>query len=287
MSRFLVLLPGALMGVLMLANVSLAGTLAQFRTTVGDINVELFDEDKPITVANFKRYVEGGSYQDSIFHRATIPPQVLVVQGGWIWISNRTDVTNFTMQIIPTYPPITNEIGAGTFRSNTYGTIAMAKTSDPNSATSQFFFNLTDNSAALDDTNNSGGFTVFGRVVDGTNVLNKLNAAHPTSEILRANLGLSGLTEVPLLKTATPPLGSDEFVYVDITLLRVHIALTNNARVISWTSVGGRTNVVEFTTVMPPAWTTLSSTNGNGGPMAVTDPAPTNHSRFYRVRALY
>jgi len=263
-----------------------AGTLAQFRTTVGDIEVELFDEDKPITVSNFKRYVESGSYLDTIFHRATIPPQVLVIQGGGIAVGNRSSLTNFFLYYISTFPSIVDEIGVGTFRSNTYGTIAMAKTSSPNSATSQFFFNLADNSAALDDTNNSGGFTVFGHVVGGTNVLNKLNAASATTEIQRAYLSPS-LAEVPLLKTAEPPLESDEFVYVDITLLSVQIALTNNLRQISWNSVSGLPNVVEYTTTMPPAWNTLVSTNGTGSRMAVIDPTATNQYRFYRVRVNY
>jgi peptidyl-prolyl cis-trans isomerase A (cyclophilin A) len=273
--------------VVVVAGPGRAGTLVQFRTTVGDIEVQLFDEDKPITVANFKRYIQNGAYHDSIFHRATTPPQVLVIQGGWLWVSNRVDVTNFSLVPIPSFGPITNEIGVGVFRSNVFGTIAMAKTSDPNSATSQFFFNLKDNSAALDDTNNSGGFTVFGEVVRGTNVLNKLNAAHPDTEILRANLGVSGLGEVPLLKTAMPPLEADEFVYVDITLLSVEIALTNGVREISWNSVAGQTNLVEYTTALPPSWNTLVATNGTGARQAVIDPTATNQFRFYRVRVVY
>ncbi|MCU0772135.1 MAG: peptidylprolyl isomerase [Verrucomicrobia bacterium] len=265
---------------------SRAGTLAQFRTTVGDIEVELLDQDKPVTVANFKRYVQGGAYVDSIFHRVTTN-NLLVIQGGWLTVSNRASITNWSSFYIPTFPPITNEFGVGTFYSNDYGTIAMAKTSDPNSATSQFFFNLTNNAAALDNTNNSGGFTVFGRVVRGTNILNKLNAVHPTAAIQSVLLG-GAFNEFPLLLTAQPPLiDSDEMVYVDITLLSVQIALTNNLREISWNSLSGLTNVVEYTTNLPPSWNTLVTTNGTGSRLAVTDPSPTNLFRFYRVRVLY
>lgn len=264
-----------------------AGTLAKFRTTIGDIDVELYDRDKPVTVRNFKRYVENGLYLDGIFHRATVPPEVQVIQGGYYRISNRESISNYTAVTIPTFAPITNEFSVGTFRSNTYGTLAMAKTSDPNSATAQFYFNLADNSAALDNTNNSGGFTVFGHMVRGTNVLNALNAAHPTASIQIVNLP-GGPQELPLLATAQPPwVESDELVYVDITLLRVEICPAANATEISWHSVSNRTNVVEYTTVMPPKWKMLISTNGSGLRCTVSDTTSTDTCRFYRVRVHY
>src|SRR5271154_5324649 len=143
-----------------------AGTLVQFRTAFGDIEVELYDQDKPVTVQNFLNYIQSGRYQNEFAHRLV---QNFVVQGGGFAL------TNNAINAIPTFAPITNEINAGKFYSNVYGTIAMAKTSDPNSATSQFFFNLTNNAASLDSTNNSGGFTVFGHVIAGTNVLNLFN----------------------------------------------------------------------------------------------------------------
>src|SRR5258708_5571230 len=114
-----------------------AGTLAQFRTTIGSFDVELYDADKPVTVQNFIRYVTNGLYTNIIMHRIETN---FVVQGGWIVFTNR-GTTNVAYYYIPTFPPITNEFKVGKFYSNTYGTIAMAKTGDPNSATSQFFFN--------------------------------------------------------------------------------------------------------------------------------------------------
>src|SRR5215472_15481602 len=143
-----------------------AGTLAQFRTVFGDIEVELYDQNKPVTVQNFIRYVQSGLYTNEFSHR--LVPGFCLQGGGFTLYTN-------TISPIPTYPPITNEIQSGKFYSNVYGTIAMAKSSDPNSATSQYFFNLADNSASLDNTNNSGGFTVFGHVIKGTNVLNTFN----------------------------------------------------------------------------------------------------------------
>ena len=143
-----------------------AGTLVQFRTTFGDIEVELYDQDKPVTVQNFLNYLKSGRYQNEIAHRL-IPN--FVIQGGGFVVSN-----NLVSQI-STFSPITNEFGVGRRFSNVYGTIAMAKLGGyTNSATSQWFFNLTNNiSLDAPDTNNF--FVVFGHVITGTNVLNLFN----------------------------------------------------------------------------------------------------------------
>src|SRR6516164_440224 len=115
-----------------------AGTLAQFRSPLGDVEVELYDQDKPQTVQNFIRYVQSGAYQNEFSHRL-LPGFVL--QGGGFAITNG-GTTNWTIVQVPSYPPITNEFGIGQRFSNVYGTIAMAKLSgDTNSATSQWFFN--------------------------------------------------------------------------------------------------------------------------------------------------
>ncbi|HPD14740.1 MAG TPA: peptidylprolyl isomerase [Planctomycetota bacterium] len=138
-------------------------TSVRFDTVMGAIYVTLYDTQTPITVANFLKYVYDGDYASSVIHRS-VPGFVL--QGGGYRYPGWTD--------IPTDPPIQNEPGI----SNTYGTIAMAKLSgDPNSATSQWFFNLADNSANLDYQN--GGFTVFGHVTAGMDVVLAI-AALPT-----------------------------------------------------------------------------------------------------------
>ena len=259
-----------------------AGTLAQFRTTVGDFDVELYDADKPITVQNFIRYVQNGLYTNMIMHRVVTN---FVIQGGGIFVTNR-GTTNWNLYYIPTYPPITNEFKVGRFYSNIYGTIAMAKAADPNSATAQFFFNLTNNAASLDDTNNSGGFTVFGHVVAGTNILNRFKIGPTNTVIKKVNLG-GVLSELPVRRAATNTIWDNDLIYVDISLLSVQITKTNNQHQISWNSVNGQTNRVEFTTNMPPVWRTLVTTNGNGNRYTVTDPSPTNAFRFYRVRVSY
>ena len=260
-----------------------AGTLVQFRTTIGDFDVELFDADKPVTVQNFVRYIQANSYKDSIMHRVVTN---FIIQGGGIYVANRNTSSNVLARI-PTFPPITNEFKVGAFHSNTYGTIAMAKTSDPNSATSQFFFNLANNAPSLDDTNNSGGFTVFGRVIAGTNVLNLFKIGPTNTVVKKVNAG--GLAELPVLYAANPAsVQYSDLIYVDISLLKVQVTLrTNGARDISWNSVSDRLNAVEFTTNFPPTWQTLISTNGNGGTIKITDASADSPSRFYRVRVSY
>lgn len=145
-------------------NVDLAGIFTdadfensevQFQTSAGNINVELYDKDTPITVANFYEYANSGRYDNTIFHRLV---NNFVLQGGGFSFDDATD----TFPSVSTDPTIQNEFSAT--RSNIASTIAMAKLGgDPNSASSQFFFNLGNNSTNLDGQN--GGFTVFGRIV--------------------------------------------------------------------------------------------------------------------------
>jgi cyclophilin family peptidyl-prolyl cis-trans isomerase len=273
-----------------------AGTLAQFRTPFGDIEVELYDQQKPLTVQNFKRLVQSGAYLNTFFHR--LEPG-FVVQGGGYSTFARSQTNFFAppwsyLTSVPNFGPITNEFKVGPFLSNTNGTIAMAKTSDPNSANSQFFFNLANNSGSLDNTNNSGGFTVFGHVVCDTNgvlaFFNTLSTSgygivpmgvvYPTD-----SLAVNVFNNLPVTYAGYVPPRYNQLQYVDISLLSVQISATNHQRQISWNSATGMTNVVEFTLALPPVWRTLIATNGNGSRFTVTDPSPTNAFRFYRVRA--
>lgn len=139
-------------------------------TTLGDIEIELYPEEAPVTVRNFIDYVEAGYFDNLIFHRV-IPG--FMVQGG-----------GFTsdMQKRPARPPIRNEADNGL--KNLTGTLAMARTSDPNSATGQFFINLVDN-AFLDHTAKTPqgwGYAVFGKVVGGMEVVRQI-AAQPTGSV--------------------------------------------------------------------------------------------------------
>src|SRR5436309_7423541 len=125
-----------------------AGILAQFRTSVGDIDVELYEQDKPVTVQNFVRYLKAGAYRNMFLHRC-IPG--FVVQGGGFAVANPADTNLFVASgtlLVPTFGPITNEFSVGRRLTNSFGTIAMAKSGgDPTSASSQWFFILGENSS--------------------------------------------------------------------------------------------------------------------------------------------
>lgn len=139
------------------------------RTTFGEIKLELDAEKAPKTVANFLNYARDGFYDGTIFHRVI---DNFMIQGGGF----DTD-----MQQKATESPIENEADNGL--KNNFGTIAMARTSDPHSATAQFFINVKDN----DFLNHSGknpqgwGYAVFGKVVEGTEVLNKIRGVRTGS----------------------------------------------------------------------------------------------------------
>jgi peptidyl-prolyl cis-trans isomerase B (cyclophilin B) len=139
------------------------------RTTFGDIKLELDADKAPKTVANFIRYAQEGYYNGTIFHRVI---DNFMIQGGGF----DTD-----MQQKPTQEPIENEADNGL--KNDFGTIAMARTMEPHSATAQFFINVKDN----DFLNHSGknmqgwGYTVFGKMTEGEEVLDKIRAVATTS----------------------------------------------------------------------------------------------------------
>ena len=138
------------------------GTQVVLHTNHGDITIALAADEAPQTVANFLRYVDDGFFDETIFHRV-IPG--FMIQGG-----------GFTADMIQkrTHEPIRNEADNGL--KNARGTLAMARTSDPHSATAQFFINLTDNDF-LDFKSASGngwGYAVFGRVVDGMDVVDAI-----------------------------------------------------------------------------------------------------------------
>ena len=130
-------------------------------TSLGDIKLELYEKEASITVANFLSYVEEGFYDSTIFHRVI---NNFMVQGGGITAD---------MKQKPTKAPIKNEADNGL--KNERGTIAMARTADVNSATSQFFINHKDNSF-LDHGVRDFGYAVFGKVVEGIEIVDKIAA---------------------------------------------------------------------------------------------------------------
>jgi peptidyl-prolyl cis-trans isomerase B (cyclophilin B) len=139
------------------------------RTTFGEITLELDKEKAPKTVANFEAYVQDGFFDGTIFHRVI---DNFMIQGGGF---------DADMNQKSSGTPIENEADNGL--KNDFGTIAMARTNDPHSATAQFFINVKDN----DFLNHSGknpqgwGYAVFGKVTAGEDVLDKIRAVPTTS----------------------------------------------------------------------------------------------------------
>ncbi|TXY45450.1 peptidyl-prolyl cis-trans isomerase [Vibrio mimicus] len=148
----------------LLSSCVLAGPKVAVETTLGNFTIELDQEKAPVSVANFLRYVDDGSYVGSQFHR--VIPGFMAQGGGF----------DANLNQLPTYAPIENEASNG-LRNNT-ATIAMARTQNPNSATRQFYINLVDNDF-LDYAAKPPGYAVFGQVVEGFDVIEKM-ALQPT-----------------------------------------------------------------------------------------------------------
>ncbi len=132
-----------------------------FSTSHGEFRVELFNDDAPVSAKNFLDYAESGHFDGTIFHR--VIPNFMLQGGGFMP----------DMQQKQTQAPIKNEADHGL--KNERGTLSMARTSDVNSATSQFFVNLVDN-AFLDHGGRDFGYAVFGRIADGMDVIDKIAA---------------------------------------------------------------------------------------------------------------
>ena len=139
------------------------------RTSEGDITLRLYPDKSPLTVANFLTYVDSGFYNGTIFHR--VKPNFMIQGGGFL-----PDMTEKA-----TREPVVNE--SKNRLHNIRGTVAMARTSDPDSATSQFFINQRSN-LRLDWTPGQVGYTVFGEVIDGMDVVDYIASA-PTGRVGR------------------------------------------------------------------------------------------------------
>ena len=131
------------------------------KTNLGDMKIELFEKEAPISVRNFLDYVEAGFYSDTIFHSVI---DGFMIQGGGFTADMERKAAN---------QPIKNEAGNG-LKNDKY-TLAMARTSVPDSATSQFFINTSDNGFLNRAQSQDGvGYAVFGKVVEGTEVVDKI-----------------------------------------------------------------------------------------------------------------
>ena len=141
----------------------------QITTSLGAIVLELDSEKAPKTVENFVSYIESGHYEGTIFHRVI---NDFMIQGGGLDAEMETKPTNDSIQ---------NEANNGL--SNLDGTIAMARTPDPHSASSQFFINTTDNAFLdhRDESDDGWGYCVFGKVIEGTEVVEQIEEVPTTT----------------------------------------------------------------------------------------------------------
>jgi cyclophilin family peptidyl-prolyl cis-trans isomerase len=152
-------------------------------TTDGEITIELFADKSPITVENFLQYVEDGHYDGTVFHRVI---SNFMIQGG-----------GFTAELKekPTRGPIVNE--SVNKLHNTRGTLAMARTNDPDSASAQFFINQRSN-LRLDWSGGKEGYTVFGEVVDGMQIVDIISLSDTGTAQAQTTRGPTSFQDVPI-----------------------------------------------------------------------------------------
>nr|WP_315851879.1 peptidylprolyl isomerase [Thermogemmata fonticola] len=167
LSAKILILTFAVLGMVMVQTSRAANPIVVMETNMGTITIELYEDKAPITVKNFLQYVDDKHYDGTIFHRVI---DGFMIQGGGYEPG---------MKERKTRPPIKNESANGL--SNLRGTIAMARTPDPDSATAQFFINVKDNTF-LDRANarDKVGYCVFGRVIEGMDVVDKIKAVKTT-----------------------------------------------------------------------------------------------------------
>ena len=144
--------------------------MIKLHTSHGTITVELFADKAPLTVANFLEYVKAGHYDNTVFHRVI---DGFMVQGGGFEPGMKQKLT---------HEPVKNEADNGL--KNAVGTLAMARTPDPHSASAQFFINVADNDFLnfRAPTSQGWGYCVFGKVVDGMDVVNKIKGVKTGSK---------------------------------------------------------------------------------------------------------
>lgn len=209
-------------------------TIVDIETSLGTIQVNLFDESTPKTVANFLAYIEDDSYINTVIHRSV---DGFVVQGGGFTFNGEA------LQAIETKGTVDNE----PVWSNQAGTIAMAKLSgDPDSATSQWFFNVANNSANLDNQND--GFTAFGQVVSGMEVVEAINNLDDCSETPMVNYDTSDCSVVP---------GQENFVSI------VSVTIVDDA-----TNTEDSVQKVPSTKISVPTPTPGGDSSSSGGTMS-------------------
>jgi cyclophilin family peptidyl-prolyl cis-trans isomerase len=283
MNRFIYPILGSFF--VFIASVAPANTLAIFRTSLGDMAFELFDTDKPRTVSTFIQLANLGFYTNRPVYR--LEPG-FVVQGGNISVADPASTNPAVSFSGNNLGLIPNEFAVGQRLSNTFGTLAMAKNAfNTNSAANTWFINLGDNSAVLDTQN--GGFTVFGRIVQGADLLTALNTRSNGYGIV----DLSGsntppLNAMPVAYTGTNLPRYDQLIYASIDILRTSlIPWPDQTRTVQWNSPTGLVCRIEASDSGPGSdgsWSLLHQTNGNGQLQSFLDTNTAAHTRIYRIR---
>jgi large repetitive protein len=250
-------------------------TILQFTTNRGTFDVELFDQQVGTTVANFLSYVNSGAYNSSIFHRVTntATSGIAVLQGGGFKLN--TSSGTVTLPAIPTNAAITLQ----DFLTNAAGTIAMARTSAPNTATSQFFFNTAanaslDHSGGADPTGN--GYAVFGVILgNGLTTVQASAAVPPVDESLSTDPSRSAFSEIPL-SGGFPPndpafpgdtSASDYEVITGVSVLSQPIAAAPDSLTFA---VSSNTNPTLVTPTITNGKLTLTYASGQTGSSTIT-----------------
>jgi cyclophilin family peptidyl-prolyl cis-trans isomerase len=241
------------------ADADVSNSTVRLDTSAGPINLELFDQETPLTVNNFLSYLNSGRYTDTVFHRSV--PGFVLQGGGFVFNSNPA-----RLDAVVTDNPVQNEPGI----SNTRGTVAMAKLGgDPNSATSQFFFSLADNSSTLDSQN--GGFTVFAKVADDASqaVVDQLAAIPTQNRASNSNPSTSAFTNLPLQNYPQPPNGNfpTDTTLANYAALNAATVLTRSDQ-LTFTATSSNTGLV--TPAVVGNALTLTYTAGQTGSATIT-----------------
>ena len=231
-------------------------TTITFNTSKGAIDVTLLDSAAPVSVTNFLSYAQNSAYTNDLFHRmanlsGSGASQIL--QGGQ-FTTNSTNSTVSSFTDVATYQPITNEFDAS--RPNSIGSLAMARTNDLNSATSQFYFNLTDNTSSLGRTGD--GYAVFGNVANSASLTNLQSFATsytPQAGTINGNV----LGSLPALTGASVPNNP-------VTTATTNLALTNT---ITGATPAGFLNYLVTSSDTSRVTATIGTLNGTFSPSQV------------------
>lgn len=162
----------------LLTSIATANTNVNIQTSLGPIEIELYDDEAPLSTQNFLTYAKNGFYQGTVFHR--VIPNFMIQGGGFDKNLNQKKAN----------APIKNEASNGL--KNVRGSIAMARTNEPDSATSQFFINTVDNQP-LNKSGSDAGYAVFGTVIKGMDIVDRISKVQTTERGMHQNVPVENI----------------------------------------------------------------------------------------------